>query len=445
MAGGIFKASQAKVRPGTYVNIKNGRQITASTSERGTAIIPLIGYDWGPRDEWIILTAESPDGAKAKLGRSIYDNNYHMLMLQLMFLGASTVYVYIPEGGEKAKTTVTMGSVSMTVTAMYEGTLGNKIQLVSVADPVEGFDVSVILDGEEVELFEGVQNISELVDQSAYVTFAGTGAITAFASATLTGGTDVTSSNAGVTKFLDRSEKVRFNTMCFPSTETSLQTALFTKIKYIRESIGWKCQAVAPNFAADYEGIINLTNSFVYDETKLEVAQACAWMAGATAGADYTTSLTYTVVTGAESVIGELTNEESIAAIKAGQTFFTVNDDGDVILEYDTNSRVTKSEDKPADVNKNRPLRVYDSWCNDLLTTFVPGRYDNDEDGWSVMEGIGRSLLAAYEEDGAITNVDADNDFVVDKTKSIGDSTYINAGLQAVDSAEKYYITTIAR
>ncbi len=46
MAGGTFKLSQPKVRPGTYVNVKNGRQPTASGTTRGTAVIPLIGYDW---------------------------------------------------------------------------------------------------------------------------------------------------------------------------------------------------------------------------------------------------------------------------------------------------------------------------------------------------------------------------------------------------------------
>ena len=73
MAGGTFKLSQPKVRPGVYANLKNGRQPTASGSARGTASIPLIGYDWGPRGKWIIISADSPDGHVAELGRSVYD------------------------------------------------------------------------------------------------------------------------------------------------------------------------------------------------------------------------------------------------------------------------------------------------------------------------------------------------------------------------------------
>lgn len=446
MAGGTFKLSQPKVRPGTYVNVKNGRQPTASGSTRGVGMLPLMGYDWGPRGQWIIVSASSPDEHISELGRSVYDDtNSGMTMLQLMLLGATTVYVYIPDGGTKASKDVTIGSATMKVSAKYKGTLGNSIKLVSVANPLDGFDVSVVMNGSEVELFEGVENIEDLVGKSEYVDITGTGELEAFASQTLSGGTDATEGNAGISDFLDKSEKVRFNCMCFPSEEASLRTALLTKIKYIRESIGWKCQAVAPNFAADYEGIINLVNSFVYGEKELTTAEACAWLAGMTAGADYVTTLTYATVESATSVVGEMNNEASIAAIEAGKTFFSVDESGNVILEYDINSRISIDDDTPQDIRKNRPLRVYDTFANDLLITFVPGKFDNDEDGWGVMEGLGRSMLQNYLDDGAITNVDLDADFIIDQGRSVGDSTYITVGMQAVDSADKFYFDVIAR
>ena len=199
----------------------------------------------------IIISADSPDGHVAELGRSVYDEtNSSMIMLQLLLLNAATVYVYIPDGGAAAKKTITVGSGSLTVTAKYKGTLGNTVKIVSVANPVDGFDVSVVINGSEVELFEGIKTMDELKGVSEYVDFSGTGEMAAFASATLEGGTDTVdgSGNSGISDFLDKSEKVRFNCMCFPSTESSLQTALLTKIKYIRESIGWKCQAVASEF-----------------------------------------------------------------------------------------------------------------------------------------------------------------------------------------------------
>ncbi len=445
MAGGVFNLSTPKVRPGTYVNVINGKQQAVSNSPTGIVLMPLIGYDWGPREEWIHLTAESPDAEKAKFGRSVYDDNELMLLIRLAFMNATEVYAYIPGGGEKAQGTITMGEDTVTVNAKYPGTLGNKIKIVSVANPISGFDVSVVLDGTEVELYEGAKVLSDL-SASNYVAFTGTGSLTAFASCSLSGGSDETDKlNASVTKMYDMAEKIKFHCLAFPSSEESLITALVTKIRYIRETIGWKCQAAVANTAADYEGIYNLVNAFEFEGKKLTAAQATAWLAGAVARADYTTSLTYTEVVGATAVVDEKTNEESVQAIKSGATFFSVNESGNVILEYDVNSKVTFAPSDPPSIYKGRPCRVYDSIANDLLLLFIPGKYENNSDGWSVMEGLGRALLQRYEEDGAITNVDLDSDFIVDTGQSVGDSVYITVGIQATDAVEKYYFTVITR
>ena len=447
MAGGTFKSSSPKVRPGTYVNVINGRQPAASESQRGVVAIPLIGYDWGPREEWIRLTAESPDSGMGKLGRSVYDENPHMMLLRLILLNATEVYAFIPDGGEKAKGSATVGEGIVEVCAKYAGSLGNSISVVSVENPLGGFDVSVMLGSSEVELFEQAGTLGDL-SGSSYIEVAGAaeGKLAAFAGVTLVGGSDIEEGlNASISKFLDMSEKVRFNCMAFPTEDKSLITALTTKIRYIRNAIGWKCQAAVANTAADYEGIYNLTNAFEFEGKRLDAVQASVWLAGAAAGADYATSLTYAPVTGATAVTGEKSNEESVQAIQAGETFFSVDEAGNVILEYDVNSKVTFAKDDPVDIHKGRPCRVYDTFANELLVTFPPGRFDNSPDGWSVMEGLGRAMLKAYEDDGAIKDVSLDDDFKVDRGKSVGDSVYINVGIQAVDSAEKYYFTVVAR
>ena len=71
--------------------------------------------------------------------------------------------------------------------------------------------------------------------KSDYVDFAGEGELAAFASASLTGGTNEDSKvNASVATFLDMAEKIKFNYMALPTSEASLITAAVTKIKYIR-------------------------------------------------------------------------------------------------------------------------------------------------------------------------------------------------------------------
>lgn len=443
MAGGVFKLSQPKVRPGVYVNVINGRQPEAAGVTTGVAMLPIFDYDYGPVGEWIHLTAESPDAEKAKFGRSIYDNNPTMRMIALAFQNATEVYVGLcNSAGTPASATV--GEV--TVTAKYGGTLGNKLQVAVAANPATTgtFDVSILLDGSEVEYFENVSKFSDF--ESEYVKFDKSDtALSAIAGVTLTGGTNGTNQTSGFSALLDAVEKYHFNCMAVPTDDESLITSALTKIKYIRNSIGWKCTAVFANHASDYEAAYNLTNGFVYDGENVDALHATAWLAGAVAGADYTTSLTYTQVTGATGLVGEKTNEKSIAAIKSGEIFFSVDESGNVILEYDRNSKVTFTQDDPVDIYKGRPLRVYDTLANELLLTFVPNRFDNNSTGWSVMEGLGRAILKAYQDDGAIQNVDLENDFIVDQAKSTGDSVYITVGIQPVDSAEKYYFTVISK
>ena len=57
------------------------------------------------------------------------------------------------------------------------------------------------------------------------------------------------------------------------------------------------------------------------------------------------------------------------------------------------------------------------------------------------MEGVGKSILKQFEDVGAITNVDYDADFLVDREASYGDKTYFDVNLQPVDSAEKLFFT----
>lgn len=441
MAGGTFTG--AKVRPGTYVNIKNGKAPSASASVTGVVAIPLIGYDYGLRGKFIKLAGDNPDAKKALLGRSVYDDETHMKQIRLAAMNASTIYVYIPEGGKKASVSLTFGETSVTATAKYPGSLGNKLKVTSVANAAGGFDVIISLDGANVETFEGITKVSQIT--SEYVEFSVDATLAADAGKSLTGGSD-DSTNDGAAAFLDACEKLKFNTMLFPATDKSLQETCKSKIKYIRNSIGWKCQAVVPNYAADYEGIINQTNAAIFEDTDLTVTETAAWRAGLAAAATYTKSNTYAVFQGATGIVGGgKTNEEAEEAIKAGESFLTIDEQGNVVLEYDVNSKVTFDKDDPVDIYKNRPMKVYDTFANDILLTFRPNMFNNSDQGWDAMEGLGRGMLQNYERDGAIQNVDTDADFKVDRENSTGDAVYINAALQPVDSAEKYYFSVIAK
>jgi hypothetical protein len=454
MAGGTFNKRAGKVRPGTYINFESTRNDTVGGSERGTVVIPLTNATYGPAKQWITLTNASPDGAYAMLGYSIYDEdeNRQMLLIREAFKKASEVLLYITNEGTNAaitKTSTTDESITSTITATakYGGSRGNALVFAIAQNPVEGFDVTVALDATTVAEYEGLKTVEDLIAEDCeYITFTGSGNLFEIAGANLTGGTDGKTNNTDITGFLDALEAVRFNTVCFPIAEESLQAAAKTKITYMREDVGRQVQIVMPDTkSGDYEGIINVTNSVAISDDKLSHAEACAWVAAATAAAENTDSLTYVAYDGATEVVDPKSHEEAVAAINNGEFFFSISESGDVVVEYDINSLVTFSKPKDKTYRKNRVIRVFDTFAESIQLNFPPNKFDNNSTGWNIMEGIGRTILKQFEDAGAITNVDSESDFLVDRELSQGDETYFNVGLQAVDSAEKLYFTIATR
>lgn len=447
MAGGKFDKLAGKARPGTYMNFESTRSDTVGTSERGTAIIPLLKPSYGPAGSYIELTNAGPDAAYAKLGYSVYDSdpNRQMLLIREAFKNASKVLVYIPKEGTKAVAKHEL-EPNLTATAKHGGTRGNALTVTVAANPVGGFDVTVSLAGNTVAYYEGLSTVDDLIAQDCeYVTFTGSGELAAIAAMNLTGGTDATAQNDDLTTFMDTWEKVKFNTVAMPVTDSSMKAAIKTKIKYLRESMGRGVQAVVPDFPADYEGIISIKNGYAIDDDKLSAAEATAWVAGASAGASYVESLTYDAVDGATDLVDALTHEEYVDAINKGHLAFSISEENKVIVEYDINSLTSFKQPKDETYRKNRVVRVMDTFQESIQLNFPPNKYANDSDGWDIMEGVGKSILKQFAEAGAITDVDYDNDFLVDRDASYGDKTYFNVNLKPVDSAEKLFFTTHTR
>lgn len=450
--GGTFDKTVGKERAGTYINFESAKQDTITGGERGTVIVPLTGTNYGPSKEIIAITGNNMGTAKAILGYSIAEEDPagNMLLIREALKGANTVLAFICTEGTAAATG-TGGNV--TATAKYKGRRGNDLSYVIAANPITGFDVTINLAGAKVEEFEGAKTVADLA-VSQYITFAATVGQTELAEVagvTLTGGKDAeTTSNDDIVAFLDASGNADWNTMAFPFEDSALQAMLKSKIKYFRENVGKYVQAVAPKFAADYEGIINVTNSYAIDEKELTVAQATAYAAGITAGASNVQSNTQKIVESATKVVGLKDNEAAIAALKAGEFFFTPGKSGTVVVESDRNSLVTYTSAKDKSYSKNRVIRVFDTFGESVQVNFPPNKYDNDPDGWDIMEGIGKTILKTFGPRtdggvGAIKNVDYDSDFLVDRETSQGDETYFNIGLEAVDSSEKLFFTVRTR
>ena len=450
MAGGTFTKGIGKIRPGTYINHESVKPESARFPSRGTVLLPFVKHNWGPEKKFITVTATGRDEQFAELGYHITDDNDNMLMLRECLKKASKVIVYVTGGGTKASAT----SESLTITAKYGGERGNDLSVTIASEPeAETHAVSVYLGTERVSNYTGVENIEGLIEAAAndkFVVFSGSGELQDAAGVKLTEGANSEGNNQEITDFIDKMESVLFNVLCFPVTEPSLHTATKAKIVYMRDNMGRGVQAVVPKMTSpNHEAIINVTNSVVVDGKALSVAQACAWVAGASASATCLDSLTYDVYEGATEIVEPKDNEQAEAAILNGEFFFSYSDAREVVVEYDINSLLDFSKPRDESYRKNRVMRTIDTIDASLKQAFPPNRYDNDPTDWEAMTGIGKSILTQYgpapDGIGAIMNLDLDNDFVIDKEMSKGDETYITVGIEPVDSAEKIYITVQTR
>lgn len=456
-----------KIRPGTYNNFESGKVTLLKGGTRGVCLVPILKPTYGPEKEWIKISSAAPDGNMAKLGHSVYDDDDQMLYIEEAIKGgAQIVYAWICSEGKKASAvvsanTTTTGSgdsatettTQVTATAKYGGSRGNKLTVTVDAVPVlEGetqtYDIIISLDGDIVAQHEKVATLAELIAlDDEWIDFSGDGelAATEAAGVTLSGGDDTEVTNADLAAYIDAWEKLKFNAACVPLDGTenpTIMTAAKSKIKYIRETIEHCGCAVLTGFKADYEGIINVGNGYAIGDKVYTPAQATAYVAGAYSGAGWQNSMTHRQVDGATACVPDLDNEEIEAAITAGQYVFSMSEEGNVVNEYDINSLTTMTTKRDKAYKKNRIIRTLDAFNETIHLNFPPNKYDNDEDGWDLMEGVGKKLLKLYDDSGAISEVDYDEDFLVDREQSEGDETYFNVKIKPTDSAEKLFFTT---
>lgn len=436
MNSGRFDKVTGRIRPGTYVNVDSNARPAVAYASRGSVLIPLVNT-WGPHAKLIKIEAADIAAADVLLGNSVGN----ILLLNEAFKGAGTVFAYNINKGNAASAV----KDSLMVTAKYPGTRGNDIKVSSTANPDGGFDIAVILGTDTVEEFTNVADIAATTAlESAYVSFAGTGELVAFAALSLENGTSTEPIKSGIMTMLDSIENETVSAIAWPFEDEDLKAAVVSKMHYLRDNCGKSIQAVVADYPdADYEGVINVTNSYALsDGTELTTAEATAYVAAITAAATELVSNTYKIVADADRVIGKKSNEQAEAAIQSGEFFFTQQSD-EVIVEYDINSLHTFTPTRSESYRKNKVIRVYDAVSDTIRETFSPNKFPNSSLGWDLMDGLCQTILQHYLDEGAIKDVDLSNDMKVNRGDSTGDSVYFDARIHAVDAAEKLYFTVI--
>lgn len=440
MAGGTFETMN-KVRAGVYIRFKSAKASGLSVGDRGTVAIcePL---SWGPEGE--LITVEAGMDVTAVTGYDMTDS--HNLFLQEIFRGsnrsaaAKKVLLYRPIATSAAAANASLGS--LIATAKYKGTRGNDITIIITANAgTSDFTVStvvggVIYDTQIASTIAGLKN-------NDWVTFSGTGSLTANAGKALAGGSNGTVSAPAYSTFLTAIEAAKFDILCYDGTDTTVIAAFENFVKRMADDNGQYVQLVcATSSAPDSRFVINVASGVTLEDgTSLTAAQACWWVSGAQAGAKFNESLTFAKYPGAVAVSPVLTNSQIIEAINAGK-FVLFADEGVVKVETDINSLTTETADISKVYKKNRVMRLCNTIANDIYAQFSEnfiGVVNNNEVGRSRFKSAVVGYLLEIQAANGIQNFTADDVEVLEGPEI--DAVIINIAIQAVDSAEKIYLT----
>lgn len=446
-AGGTWIA-QNKVRSGAYINFVSVPKPVGTLGTRGVVAVGMP-MTWGSEGELIKLTGDDLlNGASlAKVGVTSVDTEAS-LPYRVALAGCFTALLYRTDRGG-AKATATILADTLTVSAKYNGSTGNKITVVTVKDKPETgkFTIQILLSNILRESFV-VSAISELSDlESAFVEFEvinSQAVIPETAGTALQGGTNGEVDKQVYPTFWDLLDTKNFQCIAMYDTDATVAPLLKSKVEIWRERRGKKVQAVVYDYAtADYEGIISVNQGFKTSTETVDTALFSIWVASMTAGAEVNQSLTAAVVEDGVEIINPVLEDEIEDALNAGRFVLSYRQDGAVCVEKDINTLHTFTVDKNYAFSKNRVIRCLDEIGNTCALVFnrnYAGKVDNDSIGRNQYKTELISFIDTLVGIRAIQNFDGASDVTVLPGEAV-DAVVVDLQVQPVDSMEKLYMT----
>lgn len=426
LGGGTF-ISQNKKLPGSYINFASAQNASSSIGERGIAAM-AIEMDWGKDGEIIEVTSQN--FAKDSLKIFGYDySNEKLKGLRDLFKNVKKAYFYRLNSGNKATTDI--------ATAKCSGTRGNDIRIV-VAKNIDDdtkYDVTTYLGTKEVDK-QTVKEVSELVDND-YVTFS-METLEVTAGKSLEGGTNGDVSGEAHQNFLDKLESYQVNAIGCTVKDESTSNLYVQYAKRLRDEQGIKFQVVLFNNAANYEGVVNVKNTTVEDESALVY-----WVTGVIAGCEINKSNTNKTYDGEYTINADYTQAQLETSIDNGE--FILHKVGDEVrVLVDINSLVDITSEKGEEFKSNQTIRVLDQIASDVASVFNSkylGKIANNEAGRTSLWADIVALFKDYQTLQAIENFE-DEDIKV----AIGNdkkSVTIETSVQVINAMEKLYMTVV--
>ena len=184
---------------------------------------------------------------------------------------------------------------------------------------------------------------------------------------------------------LDCLETVDFNYLVVPAIQEDEKEVVKTFIEKMRNDIKVRVKAVM-NLDADYEGIINSTNTATMEEGEINVDEFCCVVAGLIAGTPLAQSVTYAVPKNVLDIPSQ-TKEQSEERVGKGELIL-VKEMGKVRVARGVNSLVTTTTEKGDLFQKIKLVDTMDLIHNDIRKTCIDtyiGKVSNNYDNKCIL------------------------------------------------------------
>lgn len=231
------------------------------------------------------------------------------------------------------------------------------------------------------------------------------------------------SANASADKFADALKTLvtdRWDYLAIPTIATVQCESVATWLKTNRENKGKRSKVVLPGYAADYEGVINFSNTKIVTASKTYTgAQYTPRIAGLIAGTPLTISATYAPLS---EVIDcdRYTEDENDEKVNNGE-FFVWFDGEKFKMSRAMNSLVTTTQSKLEAYQTIKSVDIMDAIYDDIKKTAQDsyiGKYTNDYDNKQLLIS---AIMGYFKEleDGRLLQKDySEVDINVEKVKN---------------------------
>lgn len=424
LGGGIF-LTQNKILPGSYINFISKAVPTASLTDRGVAAM-AFDLDWGKENEVYEVVESDLIHDSLKLFGYDYASD-KIAGIKDIFKNSTKLYMYrLSSGGTKAKNDY--------VTAKYGGIRGNDLKLVVTAnvDVPENFDVTVYLES-RVVVSQTIASVDDFADNE-WVTWNKGAELTLTAGIPLTGGTNGTVDATSHQTFIDKIESYpSVNAIGYAGNDSAIKALYVAWVKYMREQVGVKLQAVVFGYPADSEAVVNVKNS----------ADLVYWATGVIAGTAVNESATNKRYDGEFAVNTDYTQSQLEGCIKNGEwVLHKVGDEIHVLM--DINSLTTTTVDKGVIFQDNQTIRIIDQIAMATASVFNSkylGHVPNDDDGRLSLWGDLCKIHQDLQKIRALENF-VDTDITVER----GDDKHnvvVNESITVINTMVKLYMTVV--